>query len=326
MKKLLQIVLVLVVILSCLAGCSDEKDNDNISSNNGSNNTSQLTESEFSDTSNTEEVSLNEGEFDPLSIVKDEYIRYDKYSNYYNGGGSAIISFPEDFEVEIVPGLFLKTYRSGLLTNGTVSTRSLEVIHNNQSLGILEYYFVGETLKYNDADKLTEGDIIQLLFAEHDDSEGLYDNLTANGFSMAKIPMYITVPDLGHLFTVEDELTNADLQYIISKADPTSCNAAFETSTYSEKPVAIYKGTINSKTAVGDAVVLQLIYEKTEKYGTGTITKLVSFSTSELVKHDGSSVTWRFKYSDALRFKIDISESEMISYWNENYTWEKLNY
>lgn len=327
MKKLVTIILIVALTLSCFAGCSKEESKGDISPNNDRENTSQLNENEFADSSSLEtEVSLNEGEFDPLSVVKDEYIAYDKTTagHYYNGGGNVIITFPEDFEVEIIPGLFLR--RMVRESISTVYSSSLDIIANNQLLGSIEFYFVGETLKFNNIAKLSEGDVIKLLFKESDESSGLEDNLAANGFSMVEIPMYITVPDLGDLFTVEDEITNADLQYIVSIADPTKCNSAFETSTYSEKPVAIYKGTINSKTAVGDAVVLQLIYEKTEKYGTGTITKLVSFATSNLTKHDSSSATCAFSYGYALRFKNDISESEMISYWDTNYTWEKIDY
>lgn len=327
MKKLVTLILALILTLSCFSGCSKEENNDDSYLNNEDGNTSQLNESEFSDSSDSEtEVSLREGEFDPLSIVKDEYITYDKTTSghYYNGGGNVKISFPEDFEVEIIPGLYLRRMVRDSIS--TIYSSSLDVIANNQLLGSIEFYFVGETLKYNNIAKLTEGDVIKLLFTESDESSGLEDNLAANGFSMVEIPMYVTVPDLGDLFTVEDEITSADIQYIISSADPTKCNSAFETSTYSERPVAIYKGTINSKTAVGDAVVLQLIYEKTEKYGTGTITKLVSFPTSGLTKHDGASATCAFSYGHALRFNNDVSETEMFSHWDKDYTWEKLDY
>lgn len=52
----------------------------------------------------------------------------------------------------------------------------------------------------------------------------------------------------------------------------------------------------------------------------------MSFYTSEIARHDDSSITWRFKYLDALRFKIDIAEADMIAEWSEDYTWEKLDY
>lgn len=317
MKKLMSIILVMVLTLTCFAGCSKNKNNGDNSLDNERENTSQLTENEFSDDLDSAGVSLNEGEFDPLSIVKDEYISYDKYGYYYNGGGTAVISFPADFEIEIIPGLYLKATGSGK------NNHNLRVIYNNQSLGILEYRFVGETLRYNDINKLSEGDILELVVSEHDDSDGLDDNLAANGFTMVKIPMYITVPDLGELFTAEDTLSKTDIEYIVSMADPSINDTAFVNFTYSEKPISIYKGVIKSKTTVGEAVRLKLIYERTSDSGYKI---LFALTTCNLAKHDDNPVTCTFKIEEAYGYKVDIAEADMIAEWSEDYTWEKLDY
>lgn len=322
MGKFMTIILVAVLILSCFAGCSKEENKGDNSSNKDKENTAQLNESEFADYSRPEtEVSFKEGEFDPLSIVKEEYITYGKGNtgHYYNGGGTPKLVFPENFEVEILPGLHLKRSSSNL----TVYSNILHVISDNQLLGTIEYYFVGETLKYNDINKLSEGDVIKLMFREDDKSDDLNDNLAANGFSMIEIPMYIVVPNLGELFTINDTITEEDINNIVSTVNPKN-EFYYNDYLYSEKPVEIYKGVAKSPTVIGDAVVLKLVYERvTEK--TGYKLK-VALTTKELTKHNNGHATCTFEVTASDGFNANISEAEMISAWNDNYTWEKLSY
>lgn len=322
MKRIFSLFLALVMVLLCFAGCSDETTNNDISTENNEGETSLLDENEFSDNSDDEvDVSVNEGEFDPLSIVKEEYITYDKGDtcHYYNGGGSPKLVFPENFEVEILPGLYLKRSSSNL----TVYSNILNVISDNQLLGSIEYYFVGETLKYNDINKLSEGDVIKLMFREDDKSNDLNDNLVANGFSMVEIPMYITVPNLGELFTINDTITEEDLNSIVSVADPKN-EFYYNDYLYSERPIVIYKGVAKSATVIGDAVVLKLIYERvTEKTG---YTLKVALTTCELTKHSNGPATCTFEAVASDGFNVNVSEAEMIATWDDDYTWEKLDY
>lgn len=325
MKRILTLIIALTMVLLCFAGCSKEKNDNDISVENEENDTSQLNENEVPDHSDDEvEISINEGEFDPISIVQDSYISYngggtDSPGHYYNGGGRAQIIFPENFEVEVIPGLHLKR----MVRDSIIYSDSLDIIANNKLLGSIEFYFVGESLKYNDINKLSEGDVIKLSFSEHKESQGLEDNLTANGFSYVNIPEYITVPNLGELFTTNDVITAEDIDNIVSFADPKK-EFYYNDFVYSEKPVAIYKGVVKSETVVGDAVVLKLIYERiTEKSG---YTLLVALTTCELTKHSNSPATCTFEAVATDGFNVNISEAEMIAAWDDNYTWEKLDY
>ena len=237
----------------------------------------------------------------------------------FNGGGRVCVVFPEDFDIEIIPGLYLKRMVRGSM----IYSNSLDVIANNELLGSIEFYFVGETLKYNDINKLSDGDVIKLMFSEHKDSDGLDDNLAANGFSYVNIPEYITVPDLGETFSADDEITFEDIECVVSLADPKKV-FYYNDFTYSKKPIAIYKGTAKSGSIIGDAVVLKLIYERVSAK-TG-YTLLVALTSCELTKHSNSSATCTFTAESSDGFNVGTSEVDMISAWNSDYTWTKLDY
>lgn len=306
MKRLIALFISLSLMLCCFVGCSNSSDS---------------TEKKSSEKKSNEKESnvsvLKDGEFDPKSIVKDSFISFGQH--YYNGGGKIKVVFPTDFEIEITSGLYLKT----MVRNSLINSSCLDVVSNNQLLGTLEFYFVGEELAYNDINKLTQGDTVKLVVREHDSSTGLEDNLAANNFTWVKLEKIIKVPDLGKLYQKADKISQNDIDSITAIANIINSTPFLgKKYTIAEQPVMVFKGTAKSATVIGDPIKVKLVFKRT--YDTGK-TDLYVLTTEELTKHSEAPATCYFNSSKANWYSVDISETDMVAKWDNNYIWEKIN-